>query len=248
MKMLHSEKGQLLLPILAVLFLFGLFWVTYVLWCRQVYLNMRMDVASDATALSAAREEAAILIYIATYQMLESTMMPEFKDGGVMQKSVQPTFENYNKELQRYEKSFSEQVFLVAKNIAQLNGANIPAVPVAHGNFSATDNFNDQLDSHGVTVLFLAGIWPAGGNEYPKAYFTRRWSSNTLKAQPTHESHWATCHDSICENGHARLWLDVDPGSWLDNGGFPSANRSLLRSIGIQCFYPQFNARLLPKS
>ena len=30
------EAGELLLPILGVMFLFGLFWVTYVFWCRTV--------------------------------------------------------------------------------------------------------------------------------------------------------------------------------------------------------------------
>src|SRR5262245_59955760 len=58
--LLRLESGQLLLPILAVLLRFELFWFTYVRWCRTIYWKMRMDAAADAVALSAAREQAAL--------------------------------------------------------------------------------------------------------------------------------------------------------------------------------------------
>src|SRR5258706_12940505 len=75
----RNENGQLVFPMISVLFLFGLFWVTYVLWCREIYWKMRMDATSDLVALSAAREEAAILNYMATCQWVENIGMQKAK-------------------------------------------------------------------------------------------------------------------------------------------------------------------------
>jgi hypothetical protein len=243
---LSHQSGQLLLPILGVLFLFGLFWVTYVFWCRMVYWKMKMDVAADAAALSASRQQATILNYVATIQTLENAFLPEIKGYGIMDVSVKGDFEGLNDLLQLYEESYAIQVPLVAQIVAKANGGNSPVLPTLDG--SLADNTDPQLEPHAVHVHYVADGWfPVGGRSYPKAYYTRRWSQEITKAQPTHKSDWTVCHDTICGQGRARLWLDVDASSPFNDGGFPSPKASLLRSIGIQCFYPQFNARLLPK-
>ena len=240
------QNGQLLLPILGVMFLFGLFWVTYVFWCRNVYWKMKMDVAADAAALSAARQQATILNNVATIQTLENPFLPEVEGYGIMDISMKGDFEGLNQVLQTYKGTFSVQVPLLAQIVATSNGGNLPIFPTVDG--SLAENTDSQLEPHQVKVLYVADGWfPVGGNTYPEAYYTRRWSENITQAQPTHKSYWVVCHDSICGQGRARLWLDVDPSSAINNGGFPSPKASLVRSIGIQCFYPQFNARLLPK-
>ncbi len=243
---IRNSNGQLLLPIVAVLFFFGMFWVTYVCWCRIVYWKMRMDIASDLTALSSARQQATVLNYVAGLQTLENAFLPEIKGYGVMQISMKNDFETLNQILQIYESKYGAQTLAVAQMVANANGANLPIFPII--GFSLRENLNPHLDPQEVRVMFFAHLVYVGSRTYPQAYYTRDWSPDKTKAQPPHRSCWNVCRDSICGQGQARLWLDVDPGSKLNDGGFPSKNASLLRSIGIQCFFPQFDAQLLHKT
>ena len=61
MHRLSSSRGQLALPMLAVLVLFSLFFVAYIELCRRIYWQMRMDLDADVVALSAARAQAGVL-------------------------------------------------------------------------------------------------------------------------------------------------------------------------------------------
>ncbi len=242
----QNENGQLLLPILGVLFLFGIFWVAYVSWCRTIYWKMRMDVAADLVALSAARQQATILNYVAAIQTLENPFLPEIKGYGIMDVSMRGDFEALNETLQVYKGSYGSQTFLLAQEVADANGSNHAIFPML--GVALEENLNPHLRPCKVRILYVASGWPVGWRTYKQAFYTRDWSVRMTKAQPPHRSSWTVCRDSICGQGQARLWLDVDSGSAMNNGGFPSAEASLLRSIGIQCFYPQFNARLLHKT
>jgi len=245
MTSLCNEQGDLLLPMLAIFILFGMFWLTYVDWCRTVYWKMRMDVASDLVALSSAREQAEVLNYMASVEVLENPFLPQIKGYGVMDVSMEGYFEGLNRLLQTLKKTFKTTVTIVAETVAEQNGG--IAIPVVDKDFSPSDDFNLRLKEHAVWILYVASGWPVRFQKYEPAYYTRAWSEDKTKAQPPHESRWKVCHGSICRDGRARLWLDVDPKEKLNNGGFPSAKAPLLRSIGIQCFYPQFNARLVAK-
>ena len=242
----RNENGQLLLPILGAIFLFGMFWITYVSWCRTIYWKMKMDVTADLVALSAARQQATVLNYVAGLQTLENAFLPEIKDYGIMQVSMKSNFEGVNQTLQRYKDSYGAQTLAVGQMVADANGSNLPIFPMI--GVSLTENLNPHLDPQKVRILYLAHLWPVGYRTYSQAYYTRDWSPDKTKAQPPHKSCWSVCRDSICGQGQARLWLDVDQSSVMNDGGFPSKNASLLHSIGIQCFFPQFNASLLHKT
>lgn len=237
------EKGQLLLPVLAILFLFGLFWITYVLWCRQVYWTMRMDVASDVVALSAARGQALLLNDMGTAQWLENPFMQKAKvfskNVAHMQIEAKNGFEAMNGILRIFEWKFEKDVFAIAQMVAKENGASAPAIPLS--------SYGHQLEAQSVKVFYFAHLIYVGSAQYQAAYFTRKWSPGKTHPQPPHETWWSVCHGSVCQAGGARLWLDVAPADVAHNGGFPSAQASFMRSLGFQCFYPQFNARLLPK-
>ncbi len=239
----QNENGQLLLPILGVLFLFGMFWVTYVFWCRTVYWKMRMDVTSDMVALSAARDQAEQLNYMATCQWLENPFMQKAKvfskNIAHMQVAARNGFEAMNGLLRLFDLKFEKEVYGVAQMVAEKNGADLPAVPL--------ESYGHQLQAQSVHVFYFADLIYVGDVNYEKAYFTRTWNTRETHPQPPHENRWLTCHGSICQDGRAHLWLDVLSGDIANNGGFPSAEASFLRSLGFQCFYPQFNARLLPK-
>ncbi len=242
----RGESGQLLLPILSVMFLFGMFWITYVSWCRTIYWKMRMDVAADLVALSAARQQATVLNYVAGLQTLENPFLPEINGYGIMDVSMKSDFEGLNQTLQVYKGSYGAQTLAVGQMVARANGSNLPIFPII--GVSLAENLNPHLDPQKVSILYVAHLLIVGHRTYPQAYYMRDWSPDKIKAQPPHKSCWTVCRDSICGQGQARLWLDVDQSSAMNDGGFPSPKASLLRSIGIQCFFPQFNARLLHKT
>ena len=70
MHRLSSSRGQLALPMLAVLVLFSLFFVAYIELCRRIYWQMRMDLAADVVALSAARAQAGMLNDLCVAQII----------------------------------------------------------------------------------------------------------------------------------------------------------------------------------
>jgi hypothetical protein len=239
----NNQTGQLLLPILGVLFMFGIFWVSYVLWCQTIYWKMRMDVVSDLVALSAVREQAVQLNELATFQGTENLFLQKAKvfskNIAHMQVTARDGFEAENHLMRLVESQFENKVWGVAQIIAKENGADLPA--------EALMPYGHQLAAQAVHIFYFADWLPVGERNYPSAYYTRTWSPKKTCPQPPHETQWLVCHKNICEDGRARLWLDARPDDILNNGGFPSAEAPFLRSIGIQCFYPQFNARLLSK-
>jgi hypothetical protein len=241
--MIRSRSGQLLLPIVALLFLFGLFWIVYVRWSLERYWEIKMDIASDFTALSAARHQAALLNYMATAQMSQNASLQKAgfkgKDFGHMQIVLRPMFEAQNAALLGVHATFEAHVAGVAQVVARANGANRPAVPM-----SALDS---QLTPKGVRVFYFHKIFPAGVRYYPKAYFVRSWADTMRSPQPPHETEWFVCHDTTCGTGRARLWHDANPDDPLNNGGFPSDRLAAGRQVGFQNFYPQFNAKRVPK-
>jgi hypothetical protein len=245
MRALRSETAQLLLPMLALLFLFGFFWVPYVLWCRHVYWKMRMDMAADATALSAMREEAGILNTVATLQYFENSVLQKVKILGEDLPGVQienaNTFNNYTMVMaQLVNRLYGANAFLVAKMVAEANGANQIPIPMPFP--------QHHLKAQAETVHFLHGFTQIYQRHYPAAYYARDWWPDQTAPQPLHRETWTVCHDAICEKGKARLWLDVKDGNVWNNGGFPSEQASFLRGFGIQSNFPQFNARLMPKN
>ncbi len=64
--MLARQSGQLLMPMLGLLLLFGIFLAGFVQQCRHQYWTMKMDVAAKAATLSAMREQAAIMNTLST--------------------------------------------------------------------------------------------------------------------------------------------------------------------------------------
>jgi hypothetical protein len=248
MHRLASSRGQLLLPMLGFFFLFGMMWIGYVQWCRAIYWKMRIDIAAQATALSAARRQAELLNFIATAQTLENAYLQKASFGsadlGHMQISVRSSFENWNRLLEQTAKSFKAQVEWIAAIVARSNGANHLPVPLK------PEMISHRLAAHAVYVVYFAKYLPLNlpkPRRYGTAYFTRSWGTRTLKAQPDHESPWTVCRNMTCSTATSRLWLDADPKDFANNGGFPTGHESIWRGIGIQCFYPQFNARLLSK-
>jgi hypothetical protein len=96
-----------------------------------------------------------------------------------------------------------------------------------------------------VYVVYFAKVIPVGFETYEKAYYARQWGTGKTKPQPDHETTWGVSKLGIAATATARVWLDADPNDLLNNGGFPGIDMPWWREAGIQCFYPQFNARLV---
>jgi hypothetical protein len=239
-----GQKGELLLPMIAAIFLFGIFSAFHIQWCRHVYWKMRMDMTADATALSAAREEAARLNTIGTLQYLENGLLQKGKlfgeDVGVVQASGVKEFKGFVEGMKADLRLYALGVFNLAHTVAKMNGATRPPIPVPVP--------QHHLKPQAVPVVFLHGVIPIGGHRYPTAYYARDWWPLKKSPQPIHRATWWVWHGGIGEKGKARLWLDVDPNRPMSNGGFPSEHASFWQSLGIQCNYPQFNARLMAKN
>jgi len=239
-----TQRGQLMLPMIALLFLFGMFLVLYVSWARHVYWQMRMDAASDLTALSVAREEARVLNYLDSAQGMENATLLKAglfgHDVGTMLPVTEALFEGWNTLLVRTmgnpiaEKAL---VMSIATTVARANGATLIPIP--------RTNIDFMLKPHAVDVVVLS--WPPTVRHFSSAYFTRLWFPKKTNPQPILRSWWTVCHGTICSDGRARVWLDVDPHSILSNGGFPTDELPWYRRVGIEPFYPQFSARRVPR-
>lgn len=239
---MRTERGQLLLPMLAVITIFTSFWGGYVLWCRNQYWQMRMDAAAEMTAISAARQQAELLNLIGTQQLaLNATLQKaKFVDLEVahLQVAAYKTFRVQQSLLKASIRSFRVIVLFLAHRIAIANGADSPPVPMGQ--------VNHNLEPRGVWIQKFAKLIPAGLPIYVRdAYFVRRWWPRKTNPQPDHRCRWTVKRRGITGRAYAGLWLDVNPHEYSANGGFPSGIGWGWREQGILCNYPQFNARLL---
>ena len=244
MKALRSSRGQLVLPMLAVLVLFGLFLIGYIQLCRHIYWRMRMDMAADAAALSAARAAAAMLNNISSTNVSVNLFINKAQLGGnnyaeMPAYDVAP-FIAWKLLLKSQVWGFRTHPAGVGRAILKLNGAepNAPYFPFP---------MNPYLLPQRVHVMIVNPLpVPPEFVTYDDAYYARAWKPGVVPAQPVHKTTWMASHQGIRSIATAEIWLDADPGSMLNNGGFPRERESTLRGIGIQGWPAQFNARLLP--
>ena len=236
-----SEHGQLSLPIMAVLFLFG---TAISLHARQslfTYRKMKLDIAADLTALSAARSHAQQLNTLASFQTELLPILPKVSFGstnvGAMNPKALKTYYDIHKKMDAAMRKFFTDIQSVASIVAHANGA-LVAVP------RTPKHMQPRLN--GETVYVWIPPKPAIVR-LRNAYYTRQWKTNSLRAQPDHKHiWWVYDREGNWAAGRAQLWLDQSAGS-LSNGGFPPPNPSFWAGMGILSLLPHFNARLMPR-
>jgi hypothetical protein len=239
-----TETGQLLLPMLGLFMFFAVFLGLYLRWCRNVYWQMRMDIAAEAVALSAARAQAGMLNNLASAQMAGNLAFQKVEvmgnDVAHMQVAALPGFLAYWVTVRGFTKGYVQQTILVANTVAKANRADIHPLPWPRP--------QSRLIPRNVTMKLFSGIYYSGSQEYNGVYYQRSWGGGFRNPQPIHENAWVVAHHGIVGIASARLWLDVSPSDPIANGGFPRPNGGSLEGLGVQCFYPHFNARLTPTS
>src|SRR5438105_4059427 len=118
---------------LAVLVLFSLFFVAYIELCRRIYWQMRMDLAADVVALSAARAQAGMLNDLCVAQTAENFFIQKASVVGVdiahMQVETKQLFEAANWVINKGITGFNGQTAAVAQVVARANGAQGAALP-----------------------------------------------------------------------------------------------------------------------
>jgi hypothetical protein len=237
---LASQSGQLFAPMILLLLFFAAFLAGFAGWCRAIYWQMRMDMVAEMVALSAARAQAAMLNNIATLQNAENFFLQKATVIGVdvahMQLALKPGFEFANNTLKFAVKGAKGQTYSIAQAVARANHVAL-TVPYPKPEL--------HLVPVQVYVAYFVEYFLEDVGTYDQAYFTRQWGRGKMTPQPDHETTWAVSKFGIVGTATARVWLDVQTHSFMNDGGFPAEDMPWWREIGIQCFYPQFNARLV---
>jgi hypothetical protein len=240
-----NKSGQLFMPMMVLMLLFGLFLSLYVRWCGRVYWQMRMDIAAEAVALSAARAQAAMLNNLATLQTAGNGFFQKAGVGQVhvahVQVQMADQLNEYHETIQFFLRGYLGNAMGVASLVAKKNRATHVPAP-----FPKPTHY---LNPQNVAVIFFAKWFPL---PYPFFYenlfYARDWKNEMDNPQPVHKNAWAVAHNDIVGVASARLWLDVDPSDPIANGGFPRLKPNLFEGFGVQCLFPHFNARLAPTS
>lgn len=238
---MRSERGQILLPGLAIFWALMMMFLALVVYGRHVLLQMRVNMAAEAVALSAARAQAQMLNKFASYNLLINPMLiPKYKEYAALQKSAEPVLKGLADDQMREQLQFFIFPLHVGLRVAKANGCDpipkyIPTLPGVY--------------LHDLEVQLMQGIYPAslGPVEIRNVYYVRYWSPGTRKAQPPHKTYWMVSKAGVSGRSGAGLYLDVQPDEEWQNGGFPSVDpENWWDDAEIQSFYPQFNAHLLP--
>jgi hypothetical protein len=242
-----DERGQLALPGLAVILLCVFLFLAFAVWAKRSLWQMRINLAADASALSAARSEAEILNYIASSNsgislFIQKANIPLVHDAvGVMQEDRIPDYLAWHALLIKETWGFKTVPAAIGEVVSRLNGGigKAPYFPVP---------MDPYLTTQGIHVGIILDHFPfLAYRHFTDAYFARAWSPSKAKAQPPHKTTWLVSRNGVQAMASARLWLDVSPGALFNNGGFPRDHEMWLRGLFIQSFYAQFNARLLPR-
>jgi hypothetical protein len=229
-----------------LLFVFGILLACYVKWCRIIYWRMRLDVIADATALSAARAQAQMLNRIAEKNLMMNTYLPKLtlfghNYGTISASKYKKLMDDVN-DLRNKVYGFKTYPSQVGRVVAKLNGADL-----------LSPYFPYPMDSYlqpETVYLWVRMPLPSPPlfTSVKGAFYVRIWSPDYIKAQPPHKTTWLIRKNGFRAISTAGVWLDVPVSSLTHNGGFPRKNESILHGIGVQSFYPQFNARLLPRT
>ena len=237
------DAGQILLPGLGGFVALLLFFLIVTAYGQRALWQMRMETAAQAAALSASRAQAQLLNECGSHNLTANLFLIRYKSGAAMQvEQVQPFNEWLMAEDLLYKSQwllsgFKGYVSAVGHKVARLNHADTVV--------DAPDSLDIELKLNDLKVILLDGIIPVSAPiTFRDVYYTRLWAPDQRRAQPDHHTTWLAAHGSTGSSATASVYLDLKQNAPLHNGGFPRENESWYEDIGIQSFYPQFNARL----
>jgi hypothetical protein len=237
---MNNARGQILLPGLGVYLLLLAFFFCLVLMGWRILLQMRLETTAQAAALSAARAMALELNDCARHNLDANALVTRTGDAAVTDEIRFLPFELWY---------WAYEARSLANGAGSLFGG-LNSFPARVGNEVAQENgaqgkshwpqpWRTQLSSQDLDVVVVGD--PPFTEEFSSVYFTRDWQS----AQPPHQVTWLVSKDGLKASATARVYLDVNKEA-NQNGGFPRTGGEEPEDlIGIQSFWPQFNARLV---
>jgi hypothetical protein len=209
---------------------------------RKALLQGRLQLAAEAAALSSARMRAQMLNIPSHNLALVPIPWVRYGEFALIPQPAVKVVRVLAAEAGLSAKAGRWMPSYVGRLVARLNA---PDASVRCG----ADSAKTYLEMQDME-LFVAG-WPPHIEEVDHVYFYRTWATDSRKAQPPHTASWGVGLRGQYATAGARVYLDVEEAEWTQNGGFPRSpsNEDLVNKIvPIHSLFPQFNAKLLPKS
>lgn len=265
---MKSKKGQSLVLVAFAIMVLAMFSFMIVSVGQLTYTRIKMQNAADAAALTGARVMARSLNRIAAANVAMNGLVQRIRllgrEGYFVESSLVSAFRAARTALTAAVRAGSGGwVLIAAREAARRNGADgvSPGIP--------PPTLSLQLQAqrgnpwvykvvHGIPVP-----WPPFRVGMGTIMYLRRWEPSRLKAQPTHRVRYRaytnaprpfaaslysgirTASTRVYAMSEAKVWLDVRPDAAVHNGGFLRVSEQRWwEGIGIQSWWPQFNASL----
>jgi len=267
-KTLSATSGQSMALVALTILVLALFSFSIVSTGRLIYTRIKMQNAADAAALTAARWQARALNRVAQANIAMNGVVQRLRlfgrDAFFVESSVLSAFRAARSALEAAVRSGSGGFLLwAARDAARSNGAEgvslgIPPTRLSLQLQAQRGNPWVYKIVHGIPLP-----WPPFRAGNGVIMYMRTWDQSRLKAQPPHRIRYRayatapapfaaslfrgmrTSRPRIYAMAEAKVWLDVRPDATLHNGGFLRVSeRKWWEGIGIQSWWPQFNASL----
>lgn len=256
-----SRKGQILYPLAFAMLALMAFGVLLVNMVRLAYWRVRMDTAAEAAALASGR---VLAVGLNRMSVLNTAMnafflpLTKIENVAAMEVSFRGGYEGVRAAARGVAQGYRGLPYAAGYEVARLNGAKdslpLRRIPLRLAGMKLHVGFYKL-------VLGVPAPWPPFGKTYRDGWWAREWAPDARRAQPDHRVAWRVWREDltpiagrwlglrparVAGSAGARVWLDVNAGIPLQNGGFPRVKEDILGNLGFQGFYPQFNARLIP--
>lgn len=261
---LHGKKsGQAMGLTIMVLLVLCMFTFMIVNFFEIEYNRMKMQNAADAAALTQTRLMAYAMNKISQANLAKN-VCGLIKIGSLMAilKDTKPVFQAESATQKLFNRWGGGFVTWGAREAAKANGADKASLSGGGASLKLTPRKRTIVLYKLITVPILGTIpFPVGRFKDNYAFVERKWEPNKKKAYPPHWCLWRATKNSktpfaagllgikksknIMATAKAEVWLDMKKSNFWHNGGFPYKNQSFWDGIGIQSFWPAFNARLV---
>ncbi len=269
---LKREKGQSLVLVVLSILVLSMFSFMVVSIGELIYTRIKMQNASDAASLTAARLMARSLNNIARANVLMNGLVTRVRmlgrEGYFVNQNVLAAFRAARSALVAAVRAGSGGFVLWgAREAARRNGAEGVSLGIPPTRLSL--QLQAQRGNPWVyRIVTVAGVpIPLPGSPLRAGMgtimYVRRWEPSLLRAQPPHRVRYRAyvtaptpfagalftgiraSRTRVQAMSEAKVWLDVRPDAMVHNGGFLRVSEMRWwEGIGIQSWWPQFNASL----
>lgn len=265
---LNNCSGQSIALVVLTILVLSMFSFMVVNIGMLSYTRIRMQNAADAAALTAARRMSRSLNVISAQNLLMNGVLTRIRilgrDVFAVEQRLLPAFRAARAAIDAAVRAGSGGfAYFAAREAARRNGAD-RVIPAQLRNMLSLQLQRRVANPWVYRIVNVGGVpipVPAGRAGRGTVFYMRRWSPNLVRPQPPHRVRYIaikegdapfaaalfrgirTARPSVRAIAEAKIWLDVRPNSF-HRGGFPRTNEGWVEGIGVQSFWPHFNASL----